>query len=313
MRTRLDDILGKAECMQRVYDHVIKIAPLSINVLILGETGTGKELVARAIHAHSSRAYQSFIKVDCTAIPETLLESELFGYKKGAFTDARFDKPGKFELADKGTVFLDEIGELPLSVQAKLLRVLEDNVFEPLGGVKSVRVDVRIIAATNRDLQQSTRTGHFRRDLYYRLNVFPITMPELQERLEDIPLLVEHFIGTCNQQYGKRIRGLHHTVEDIFVTYPWPGNVRQLRHAIEFACINSSGQHIRLVDLPDDLRAYASPRDDREVIGNPFEQAEYQILTKYLRANAHDRNRTAHALHMSRVTLWRKMKKYGLC
>jgi transcriptional regulator with PAS, ATPase and Fis domain len=313
MRTRFNDIIGKAENMQRVYDHILKIAPLSTNVLIMGETGTGKELVARSIHTHSSRAYRSFIKVDCTALPETLLESELFGYKKGAFTDARFDKPGKFELADKGTVFLDEIGELPLSVQAKLLRVLEENMFEPLGGVKSVRVDVRIIAATNRDLQKSMQTGHFRKDLYYRLNVFPIIMPELQERSGDVLLLVNHFIEKFNGQYDKRIRGLSEEVEELFLAYPWPGNVRQLRHAIEFACINCTGRRIILADLPDDLRSYTEQRIDHEVVGNPFEQAEYRELKKHLHANANNRNRTAQVLKISRITLWRKMKKYGLC
>ena len=313
MRTRFDDIIGKADSIQRVYDHILKVAPLSTNVLILGETGTGKELVARSIHAHSRRAYQSFIKVDCTALPETLLESELFGYRKGAFTDARIDKPGKFELADKGTVFLDEIGELPMSVQAKLLRVLEENMFEPLGGVKSMRVDVRIIAATNRDLQQSMQNGHFRKDLFYRLNVFPIIMPELQKRSGDIALLVAHFISRFNDQYDKNIKGLSKEVEQLFQAYPWPGNVRQLRHAIEFACINSTGTKIALADLPDDLRAYSRSHDDQKVIDNPLEQAEYRVLTTHLAAHANDRNRTARALGISRVTLWRKMKKYGLC
>lgn len=312
MRKKFNDIIGKTEIMQRVYNRIEKIAPLTATVLILGETGTGKELVARAIHMHSLRAYQSFVKVDCTALPETLLESELFGYKKGAFTDARFDKPGKFELADKGTVFLDEIGELPFSIQAKLLRVLEEQAFEPLGGLKSVRVDVRIIAATNRDLQQGIHAGDFRKDLYYRLNVFPIVMPELQERTGDIPLLVDHFIDLFNGQYGKKIKGLNNAVQDLFYAYPWPGNVRQLRHAIEFACINSAGTMITPADLPDDFRLYAKHRIEQKFKGDPLEQAEQRELEKYLQANDYDRNKTARVLGISRVTLWRKMKKYNI-
>jgi len=312
MRTKFEDIIGKADSMQRVYEHIITIAPLTATVLILGETGTGKELVARAIHRRSNRAYQSFVKVDCTALPETLLESELFGYKKGAFTDARYDKPGKFELADKGTVFLDEIGELPLSIQAKLLRVLEEHVFEPLGALKSVRVDVRIIAATNQDLQKGIATGVFRKDLFYRLNVFPIVMPELKERTGDIPLLVDHFIDHFNVRYKKNIQGLNSAVQTLFCSYPWPGNVRQMRHALEFACINCTGKKITFIDLPDDLRLHSTQRTDHDFKGNPLEYAEKQMLEKYLNEHTNDREKTARALGISRVTLWRKMKKYHL-
>jgi len=298
--------------MQRVYDHIEKIAPLSTTVLVLGETGTGKELVARAIHKNSKRVYQSFVKVDCTALPETLLESELFGYKKGAFTDARFDKPGKFEVADKGTVFLDEIGELPLSIQAKLLRVIEESTFEPLGGLKSVRVDVRIIAATNRDLQEAIRLGLFRKDLYYRLNVFPIVMPDLHERIEDIPLLIDHFVDRFNVRYGKEIQGLDKGVEELFKTYLWPGNVRQLRHVLEFAYISCDGTRITIADLPDEIRAQRQDNYDYGFKVDPLAHAEKQVLEEYLRENNNDRSRTAVRLGISRVTLWRKMKKYGL-
>jgi transcriptional regulator with PAS, ATPase and Fis domain len=312
MRHNIGDIIGGTKKMLRVYDLIAKIAPTTTTVLILGETGTGKELVARAIHQLSKRAYQSFVKIDCTALPETLLESELFGYKKGAFTDARFDKPGKFELADKGTIFLDEIGELPVTIQAKLLRFLEDSVFEPLGGLASVRVDVRIITATNRDLQSAILQGRFRKDLYYRLNVFPIRLPDLQERLDDIPLLVEHFITRYNEQLDKNIHGIDKEVRHLFQTFTWPGNVRQLRHVLEYACINCPGNRIKIEHLPDEIRIQGVEQRGSLYRGSALEESEKKVLADCLRKNNYKRNATANELHISRITLWRKMKKYGL-
>jgi transcriptional regulator with PAS, ATPase and Fis domain len=312
MRKHLDTIIGQAKNMQRVYDLIEKIAPMTTTVLILGETGTGKELVARAIHRMSMRAYQSFIKVDCTALPETLLESELFGYKKGAFTDARFDKPGKFELADKGTIFLDEIGELPMSIQAKLLRVLEENIFEPLGGLSSVHVDVRIITATNRNLQKAILQGHFRKDLYYRLNVFPIRLPDLQERVDDIPLLIDHFIARFNIQLDKKIHGVDNEVLTFFKTFAWPGNVRQLRHALEYACINCTGSTVRLAHLPDDFKMQPGEHENVHYRGDPLEETERKVIVECLQKNHYNRHATAQQLRISRITLWRRMKKYNI-
>ncbi|MCK4453276.1 sigma 54-interacting transcriptional regulator, partial [candidate division WOR-3 bacterium] len=199
------NMIGKDKKMQEIYSLLQTISPTSSTILIIGETGTGKELVARAIHHNSPRKDKPFIKVDCASLPETLLESELFGYKKGAFTDARTDKPGKFELADSGTIFLDEIGNIPPSIQSKLLRVLEEHAFEPLGGVKTVKVDVRVVAATNRDLRQAIEQGKFREDLYYRLNVMPITIPPLRDKPEDIPLLIEHFLSVFGKKFEKTI------------------------------------------------------------------------------------------------------------
>lgn len=311
-RKKFDDIIGRADNMQRVYDLIEKIASTTTTVLIQGATGSGKELAARAIVRYSPRKYQSFIKIDCTALPETLLESELFGYKKGAFTDARIDKPGKFDLADKGTIFLDEIGEIPMSIQAKLLRVLEENVFEPLGGLTSVRIDVRIITATNRNLQDEMNKGLFRKDLFYRLNVFPITLPELKEHIEDLPLLTEHFIARFNIQFMKNVKKTERKVMELFMTYSWPGNVRQLRHVLEYAFINCTGDTIKVEHLPDEIRVHAWEYRTDQSIDDPFQASEKKVLIETLKKYNNNRKKTAQTLHCSRVTLWRKMKKYGL-
>lgn len=307
------NIIGKDKKMREMYNLLKTISPTSTTVLITGETGTGKELVARAIHHSSPRKEKPFIKVDCTALPETLLESELFGYKKGAFTDARTDKPGKFELAHGGTIFLDEIGELPPSIQAKLLRVLEEHAFEPLGGVKTVKVDVRIITATNKNLQQAIEQGKFREDLYYRLNVVPITLPPLRERTEDIPLLIEHFMNVFGKRFGKTITTVSQDAMDLLVDYPWPGNVRQLEHAIEHAFIHCTGRMIQVKHLPDEIMHKSSALIEK-MLGKetPIEELEKEIILETLRRNNQSRERTARALKISRITLWRKMKKYGI-
>jgi len=310
-RFDFEGIIGRSKEMQKVVNLVKVIAVSPATVLIGGETGTGKELVARAIHASSPRKFRSFIKVDCTALPETLLESELFGYIKGAFTDARYNKPGKFEIADGGTIFLDEIGEIPLGVQAKLLRVLEDHSFEPLGCVKTVHVDIRIIAATNRNLSRAADEGLFRKDLYYRLNIFPILIPPLRERPDDIPVLIDYFMGKLTAIYDKKIRGMDRSAREFLNGYSWPGNVRQLMHAIEYAIISTDDGFIRSDHFPRDI---AFPGDDETapVTHQKFSipDAEKGLIVQALKKNRFNRMKTAHELGMSRITLWRKMKRY---
>ncbi len=313
LRYSFANIIGKDKKMQEMYSLLDVVSPTSTTILIMGETGTGKELVARAIHHNSSRKNNPFIKVDCTALPETLLESELFGYKKGAFTDAKTDKPGKFELADSGTIFLDEIGELPPSIQAKLLRVLEEHEFEPLGGIKTVKIDVRIITATNRDLQQAIKQGKFREDFYYRLNVVPITLPPLRERTEDIPLLIEHFIKIFGKRFNKTITNVSSDAMDLLLDYPWPGNVRQLEHAIEHAFIHCTGRIIQTGHLPDEITQKSSLSVDRILkTEDPIEKIEKEVILEALKRNNWDREKTAKILKISRITLWRKMKKYSI-
>lgn len=308
-----EKIIGKNKKMQKIYNLLETISPINTTVLITGETGTGKELVARAIHHNSPKKHKPFIKIDCSAIPETLIESELFGYMKGAFTDARADKPGKFQLADKGTIFLDEIGNIPLSVQAKLLRVIEEQTFEPLGGIKTIRVDIRIIAATNLDLQKSIAQGTFRQDLYYRINVVPVILPPLRARSGDIPLLVNHFITVFNEKFGKAISQLSQDAMDILIDYPWPGNVRQLEHAIEHAFIHCTGRTIHVHHLPDDINhnnGVLKPILMKNK--NPLLKMEQDVIVETLRQNKGNRRKTADALGISRITLWRKMKKHQI-
>ena len=308
-----EKIIGKDKKMQKVYNLLETISPINTTVLITGETGTGKELVACAIHHNSPRKHKPFIKIDCSAIPETLIESELFGYMKGAFTDARADKPGKFQLADKGTIFLDEISNIPLSVQAKLLRVIEEQAFEPLGGVKTIRVDVRIIAATNIDLQKSIAQATFRQDLYYRINVVLVTLPPLRARSGDIPLLVSHFITLFNEKFGKAISRLSQNAMDVLLDYPWPGNVRQLEHAIEHAFIHCTGRTIHVNHLPDDINHSNGVLKPTLMINkNPLLKMEQDVIVKTLHQNKGNRRKTANALGISRITLWRKMKKHQI-
>ncbi len=314
LKYSFSNLVGKDEKMQKIFTLIKEISPTSTTVLITGETGTGKELVARAIHYNSPRRNRPFIKIDCAALPETLLESELFGYKKGAFTDARANKPGKFELANGGTIFLDEIGELPMSIQAKLLRVLEHQEFEPLGGIKTVKVDVRIIAATNQDLKKAMREKRFREDLYYRLNVVVIELPPLRERVEDIPLLIEHFINIFREKFDKPINRVSQKAMDLLLDYSWPGNIRQLEHAIEHAFIHCQGRTIEMQHLPEEIRKKVPMSIEKGIIQseNPLEQAEKAIILEVLKETGWNREKTAQRLNISRITLWRKMKKYGI-
>jgi len=247
------NIIGQSKAMQEVFRSIDKVAPSLATALLLGESGTGKELVARAIHLASTRKDFPFIKVNCAALPETLLESELLGHEKGAFTGASSAKLGRFELADKGTLFLDEIGELPLPLQAKLLRVLQEKQFERLGGTKTIRVDVRIIAATNASLDQAVSQGKFRADLYYRLNVIPIVLPPLRDRREDIPPLLEHFLIQSNQNNERNIT-LSMEVLEFLINYSWPGNVRELQNLIERLVIMTDSRTVRMTDLPSFMK-----------------------------------------------------------
>jgi two-component system, NtrC family, response regulator AtoC len=246
-------LVGESPAIRQVYAVIEKVANTPSTVLITGESGTGKELIARALHEYSSRHDGPFIKINCAAIPKTLMESELFGYEKGAFTGAVGAKPGRFELAHGGTLFLDEIGEIPVEMQVKLLRVLQESEFERVGGIKTIKVDVRLVAATNRDLHAEVAAGAFREDLYYRLNVVPIHLPPLRERRKDIPLLVDHFITKFNERLKKETSGIDPDAVDRLVSYNWPGNIRELENVIERTMLFCEGPTIRAVDLPGEF------------------------------------------------------------
>jgi two-component system response regulator AtoC len=254
-------LIGKASALEQCFQLIEKVADTPSTVLITGESGTGKELVARALHEHSSRNGEAFIKINCAAIPKTLMESELFGYEKGAFTGAVSSKPGRFELADRGTLFLDEIGELPVEMQVKLLRVLQESEFERVGGIKTLHVDVRVIAATNRDLIKEVAQGTFREELYYRLNVVPINLPALREREQDIPLLVSHFIVKFNERLKKAVTGISADALDVLLHYPFPGNIRELENILERAVLLTDSVILNLRDLPPSVLAAPSSQN----------------------------------------------------
>ncbi|MGC4067798.1 MAG: sigma-54 dependent transcriptional regulator [Polyangiaceae bacterium] len=247
-------IIGRSNGIKELYAVLDRVADTPTTVLITGESGTGKELVARALHENSSRRDKPFIKVNCAAIPRDLMESELFGYERGAFTGAVGSKPGRFELASGGTLFLDEIGSIPIEMQVKLLRALQESEFERVGGIKTIRVDVRLVAATNSDLRKEIEQGTFRDDLYYRLNVIPIRLPSLRERVEDIPLLAEHFLHKFNLRLNKKLAGFAEDTTDVLVRYPWPGNIRELENVVERAVLFADGARIEIADLPAEIR-----------------------------------------------------------
>src|SRR5688500_84195 len=248
-------LVGTSAEMQGIFAVIEKVADTPSTVLITGESGTGKELVAKALHEQSSRKGGPFIKINCAAIPKTLMESELFGYEKGAFTGATSSKPGRFELADGGTLFLDEIGEIPVEMQVKLLRAIQESEFERVGGIKTIKVDVRLITATNRDLEKETKDGNFREDLYYRLNVVPLDIPPLRDRDEDIPLLVDHIIAKFNERLKKRVRGISDEAMRMLRGHGWPGNIRELENVLERTILFCSGDTIEVGDLPAELRS----------------------------------------------------------
>ncbi len=312
---RGQEIVGKSPLIEHLRQQIAIAAPSSGRVLIQGENGSGKELVARAIHALSARRDGPFVEVNCAAIPEELIESELFGHEKGAFTGALARRRGKFELADGGTLFLDEIGDMSLKTQAKVLRALEEQAFERVGGKDTIRVDVRVIAASNRDLETLIREGRFRDDLYYRLNVIPIEVPPLRAKKDDIPVLVDHFIALFCAENGKRPRTVSGEALGYFLAYDWPGNVRELRNMVERLVIMTRGDVIGADDLPAPLRpkaavpaGEASERSLREAREN-FERA--YILAE-LRANDWNMTRTSERLGIERSHLYRKLKAYNI-
>lgn len=321
-RYQFENIVGYGARMQEILGAVSRVAPSRTTVLLCGESGVGKDLIARAIHHHSPRAAQPFVKINCTAIPENLMESELFGYEKGAFTGAVTAKPGKFEQADGGTVFLDEIGDVPTGIQVKLLRVLQEREFERLGSNKTKQIDVRVIAATNVDLRRALEEGNFREDLYYRLNVFPITIPSLRERSEDIPVLADHFLRKFASETGSAVTGISEAAQHKLVAYHWPGNVRELENVIERSLLYASGTVLQ----PDDVRLDHAPR--RATNGAPgnsngngsdflpegvsLDEHEHQLIREALKRSAGNKSQAARLLGLSRNALRYRLSQMGL-
>ena len=307
---RLGDLVSKSPLMQKVFDVLPLIAASDSTVLILGETGTGKELAARMVHSLSPRKEGPFIAVNCAALPETLLESELFGHKAGAFTGAVKDKPGRFALAKGGTIFLDEIGEISPALQVRLLRVLQERTFEPLGGTRTEKADVRIIVATNHDLNDLMRRGVFREDIYYRVNVVRLELPPLRKRKEDIPLLADQFISRFNRLQGKSVTGLSADALSLLMAHDWPGNVRELENVIERAFVLANSGLITVSHLPDELTARVVSNDDD--IRTAHDLLDAKVIYAALEQNGFNRLAAAKQLGIHKTTLFRKMKKLGI-
>jgi two-component system response regulator AtoC len=324
-------LIGHSSAMRQIFEIVAKVAESPSTILITGESGTGKELIARELHQGSSRRDKPLIKVNCAAIPKDLVESELFGYEKGAFTGAVGSKPGRFELADGGTLFLDEIGEIPVEMQVKLLRALQESEFERVGGIKTLHVDVRLIAATNRDLQALIADGRFREDLFYRLAVVPISLPPLRDRREDIPLLVHHFIGKYDQRLGKRVERVDEEAMQMLLAYSWPGNIRELENLMERSVLFADGPVILGSSLPDALRerssgatvpiaavgplgAIAAPSGAsmKEIVRHAQAELEKELISRALEETGGNVTRAAKRLQISRKSLQVKMKELGL-
>jgi DNA-binding NtrC family response regulator len=308
------EIIGQSPVMQEIFDTVRQVSASRATVLIQGESGTGKELVARAIHRLSPRAKGPLVSVHCAALSTTLLESELFGHEKGAFTGANERRAGRFEMSDGGTLFLDEVSEIDASVQVKILRVLEERRFERVGGSTSIDVDVRLVAATNKDLRAMVAEGKFREDLFFRLYVVVITLPPLRERAGDIPLLAQHFINVYAKDNGKAIEGLTPDAMDVLTSYTWPGNVRELRNTIERMVVMARGSRLTVRDLPPQVRdaasANASSAPGRGYLS--LEETEKQLIIKALKVHGGNRTKAAEELGISRRTLHRKLNEYGL-
>jgi DNA-binding NtrC family response regulator len=315
-------IIGHGKAALELFDAIKRVSPTTTTILINGETGTGKELVAEAIHRNSPRKNNPLIKINCAAIAETLMESELFGYEKGAFTGAVLTKPGKFELANKGTLFLDEVGEIPRDMQVKLLRVLQEQEFERVGGLKTIKVDVRIVAATNKNLLQSVQNGSFREDLYYRLNVFPIQVPPLRERTDDILSLVDYFIDKFNKKLDREIRGVETSVKEMLLRYPWPGNIRELENLIERMMLLAKTPTITADEIPLEFKAALEKnaaygaKDEKKPFKDfmraHMENAERQMIIQCLDEAEGNVTKTAKLMGMSRKGLQIKMIKYDL-
>lgn len=303
-------LIGTSPVFQKVLEQIQQVATTRSTVLIIGESGTGKELVAEAIHNLSPRAGKPFVKINCGAVPEPLLESELFGHEKGAFTGAVTERKGRFEAANYGTLFLDEVGEMNLTMQVKLLRVLETGEFEMLGSNRTRKVDVRIIAATNRNLEDMVANGTFREDLYYRLNVFTIEMPPLRERIEDIPILAQNFLENFAKENNKKVLGFTPEVEKLLISYHWPGNIRELKNVMERAVILCKGEFVEIHDIPTKIRlAQSSPDLILMPIGSTLEEIEREAIRKTLLFTKGDKMSAAKILGIGLATLYRKLKK----
>jgi two-component system response regulator AtoC len=311
----MDGIIGSSRRMQEIMDVVKKVAPTSVTVLIFGESGTGKELIARAVHYNSLRKTGPFTAINCAAIPDNLIESELFGYEPGAFTGATHRKNGLFEASNKGTLFLDEIGDLPLLTQTKLLRVLQDKEIRRIGGHDSIKIDVRILAATNKDLEKEVSSGKFREDLFYRLKVVTVELPSLKERKEDIPSLVDFFISKYNQEFGKRVKGASEGALKALKDYYWPGNIRQLESVVERAVLMCDCESISMVDIRGELKIPGSSGPfDIEIPdeGINFEEMEKMLIKKAMAKANNVATRAARLLGMSYKTFWYRLEKFGL-
>jgi DNA-binding NtrC family response regulator len=306
LAANVGEIIGQSEALRRVLHMVEQVAPLDTTVLILGETGTGKELLAHAIHNASRRRDRALVKVNCATLPGELIESELFGHEKGAFTGATARRTGRFEIADGGTIFLDEVGELPLELQAKLLRVLQEGEFEPVGSSRTVRVDVRVIAATNRDLEEEVRHGTFRSDLYYRLSIFPITVPPLRERKNDIPMLVRHYVKEFSAKFGKEIEAIPQEIMAALKNYPWPGNIRELRNVVERAVIVTQGSKLHLLDSLESTRLDPAAQSAPDVAGSQPVEVDASNWGETLEQSQHNL-----ILQTLKRTYWRIEGPYG--
>ena len=311
-KSRVGDLVSRSPLMQRLFEVLPAIAASPSTVLILGATGTGKEVMARTIHSLSPRSRGPFVAVNCAALPETLLESELFGYKAGAFTDARTDKPGRFALAASGTIFLDEIGEMNPALQVKLLRVLQERCYEPLGSVASVPADARVIVATNQDLAELVRSGRFREDLYYRINVVRIELPPLRRRREDIPPLVDLFIARFNQVQGKTVAGIEPEALSLLMAHDWPGNIRELENVVEHAFILCDHGLITMAHLPRELLLRDHLQQRTGDLRAVRDLLDAQTISAALEKNNNNRLATARQLGIHKTTLFRRMKKLGL-
>jgi two-component system response regulator HydG len=314
-RFGFEGIIGHSQEMQRIFDVLVQVSSTNATVLVLGESGTGKELVTRAIHANSPRRDAHFVAVNCAALSEGLIESELFGHVKGAFTGAISAKEGRLVHADGGTLFLDEVGDMPLSTQAKLLRVLESREVQPVGGNTLRKVDVRLVAATNRDLRTMVEAGTFREDLLFRLQVVTVHLPALRERTGDVPMLIDHFIGELAPQHGRSVRGISPEARTVLVRYPWPGNVRELRNVIENMVVLARADVLVLEDVPEHVREGArtpSTRGSYSLAGRSLEEVERDLIEANLKLAEGNREKAAKILGMGERTLYRKIKAYGL-
>jgi len=310
--SRFEDMISNSPSMKKIFNILPQIAKSGSTILIKGETGTGKELLAKALHELSGRKGKPFVTVNCSAIPDNLLESEIFGYKKGAFTDAIKDKPGYFLIAEGGTIFLDEIGDISQAFQAKLLRVLQDGVFRPLGSTKALKSDIRIIAATNKDLSEMVEKGIFRQDLYYRINVIKLKLPPLRDRREDIPLLVDHFIEKQRKLKGRLISGISHEALTLLMEHDFPGNIRELENIIEHASVLCQKGQITKECLPENIRGTLSISFEGEGLESILKKLEAQIILSALKRNNNNKSATAKELGIHKSTLFRKMDSLGI-